>query len=93
MEGNPVLVRRVVASLSLTFVGVLALVAPASADDAKYPPSIGPGGTAVEGTKNGVAGTGLPHTGFQPGFLWIGVALLVLGVAMVVLARRRNSHS
>ncbi|MDX6355815.1 MAG: hypothetical protein QOF98_2718 [Streptomyces sp.] len=88
------LVRRVVASLSLTFLGVLALVAPASADDAKYPPSIGPGGTAVEGTKNGAAaGTGLPHTGFQPGFLWIGVALLLVGAVLVLVARRRHSHS
>jgi LPXTG-motif cell wall-anchored protein len=86
------LVRRVVASLSLTFLGVLALVAPAAADD-KYPPAIGPGGTAVEGTKTGAAGGGLPHTGFQPGYLWIGVALLLLGVALVVVARRRHSHS
>jgi LPXTG-motif cell wall-anchored protein len=100
-KGVPVLAQRVVTFVTMTVFGVLALMGPAAADDPNYPPAIGPGGdTAVLGTKvgsnaaqSGTSQGGLPHTGFESTALWLGVAVLLLGIALVFAARRRNSHS
>jgi LPXTG-motif cell wall-anchored protein len=51
--------------------------------------------TAVLGTKVGNnaannASGGLPHTGFEAGLLWSAVALLVIGLALLIVSRRRR---
>jgi LPXTG-motif cell wall-anchored protein len=51
--------------------------------------------TAVLGTKVGNnaannASGGLPHTGFEVGLLWSAVALLVIGLALLIVSRRRR---
>jgi LPXTG-motif cell wall-anchored protein len=63
--------------------------APAAA--ASYPPTPPPS-TGVLGTKTGqVSNSGLPHTGFDPSFVWIALALLVIGLG-VLLATRSRRH-
>jgi LPXTG-motif cell wall-anchored protein len=54
--------------------------------------------TAVLGTKVGNssannASGGLPHTGFEAGLLWSAVALLVIGLALLIVSRRRRQAS
>ncbi|MDQ1629391.1 MAG: hypothetical protein QOI54_3135 [Actinomycetota bacterium] len=83
----------------------LAVTAAWAVADATYPPTVqgGSTGTAVEGTKvgsnvgsgasNGVAsnaGGGLPHTGFEGALLWTALALVVAGLALMLVTRRRH---
>jgi len=57
-----------------------------------YPPTTAPT-TAVEGVSSGVSGnvsgTNMPHTGFDPSYLGWGIAVLLLGVVLVLISRRR----
>ncbi len=66
----------------------------AFADDANYPPSVQGGSAAVGGVKVGDSGLGesLAATGFNGTVLWAGIAVLLLGVALVAFSRRRSSH-
>jgi LPXTG-motif cell wall-anchored protein len=83
-----------------------ASVAWAGVGTATYPPAVQGDDTAVEGTKVGssVSGTlsdnssgglggGLPHTGFEAGLMWTAIALVVLGLALLVVSRRRRHAS
>ena len=83
--------RRLTTLLAFASTFVLAGVSPVLA--ATYPPAIGSGGTEVEGTKveNGVSGSGLPHTGFSPVYLWVALALIVLGAVIIGLTRTRRA--
>lgn len=81
------MVTKIMAAFAVT-ASFLLFAGPASAAD--YPPSVSPGGdTAVEGVKSGnLAATGFDGTNY----LWIGAALLALGIVLLFVARRR-SHS
>jgi hypothetical protein len=80
-----------VAMLTTLFVAVGAALPAYSATGPNYPPS--PGATTeVKGVSSGVSGvqgSGMPHTGFDMSSLWWTLALLALGVALVVVSRRR----
>jgi len=95
------IVRRLSALLAAVFGAMTTLlVAPAWADDANYPPNVQGSGTGVEGVKAGTdAGTGLQgdaftgglaNTGFQLNLLLGGIALLLVGILLVFIVRRRH---
>jgi LPXTG-motif cell wall-anchored protein len=74
---------------------VLLVARPAGAADATYPPSGGEPTTSVQNVKSGVGdgvGSGLASTGFDPAFVVVGLAVLVVGIALVLVSRRRRAH-
>jgi LPXTG-motif cell wall-anchored protein len=84
------MIARRTAALIASVVGVFwLLTVPASAGD--YPPA-GVDDTEVGGVKTGVLDTvGLANTGGNLSVLWIGLAVLAVGVALLVTTRRRRS--
>lgn len=88
--------RRVSALLTALLTMVLTVATASLAAAADYPPDV-EGTTDVQGTgvPNEVANTsaGLPHTGFDGALIWTALALVVLGVAMIVVTRRRHTHA
>jgi hypothetical protein len=87
--------RKVTARLSAGWATLfLVLVAgPAYATTGpNYPPTPAPT-TSVEGVSSGVAGSvtgsNMPHSGFDPSYLGWGIAVLLLGVVLVLIGRRR----
>lgn len=90
------LIRRSTAFVASVFALVLMTAASALATSGpSYPPGVGGNDTGVQGSTvgNGVIGNsggGLPRTGFETGLLVGAAALLVFGVALLVLSRRRG---
>ncbi len=90
-------IRRTAALVAFVVACCTALVAPAwAADDAAYPPAVQGSGSGVSGVgtgaeaANGSAQGGLAHTGFEMGIAGVALTLLVLGVALLVVSRRRS---
>lgn len=91
-------VRRISALFVALFTVGLSVATATWAAAASYPPDVegtstGVQDTGVLGTKvsNDVANVGgLPHTGFSGGLIWTAVALLVVGLALLVVSRRRG---
>ena len=81
---------RLSAGLATLFLGLAA--GPAYADGPNYPPTTAPT-TGVKGVSSGVSGnvsgSNLPPTGFDPTYLGWGIAVLLLGVVLVLISRRR----
>lgn len=74
------------------FVVALTFVGSAAHANAVYPPTAVDPTTDVQGVKTGVggvAGGGLADTGFNSMYLLLAVALLAVGVALVLVSRRR----
>ena len=82
---------RLSAGLATLFL-VLAAGPAYATDGPNYPPTTAPT-TAVEGVKSGlsgnVSGSNLPNTGFDPAYLGWGIAMLLLGVVLLLISRRR----
>ena len=86
-------VRRAIAVMASVVTLHVLTLAPAMA--ANYPPS-NVGGTGVAGTKSGIlnGGSTLPQTGgFDFTILWLGLAVLLMGVVLMATTyRRTGSH-
>lgn len=86
--------QRAAAFLASLVTLILVAVTPAWA--ANYPPGGGDDGVDVGGVKTGRgvldSGSGLASTGFDMTYLWVGIAVLAVGVVMLVSMRRRT-HS
>lgn len=84
---------RHAATVSTFVIGLFLLtVTPAWAGN--YPPG-GTGGTEVGGVKSGQlggsgVGSGLANTGFDLTVLWIGLAVLAVGVVLLASSRRHD---
>ena len=82
---------RLSAGLATLFL-VLATGPAYATDGPNYPPTSAPT-AAVEGVSSGVsgsnAGSNMPNTGFDPSYLSWGIVMLLLGVALILISRRR----
>ena len=92
-------VRRISALFVALLTAGLSVATATWSAAATYPPDVegtstGVQDTGVLGTKvsNDVANNvgGLPHTGFSGGLIWTAVALLVVGLGLLLVSRRRG---
>lgn len=85
------MIQKGIAAVATAVVALLLMPSTAAwAEDGNYPPGGGVGGTEVGGVQSGgLQGGGLPHTGFDFTVLWIGLAVLLLGLTLVATTRRR----
>ena len=85
------LAKRAAATATFAVVLFMAALTPAWADDPNYPPGVSGDGAGVAGVKSGVLnGSGLPHTGVDLTVLWVGLAVLLLGMVLLATTRRRD---
>lgn len=87
--------RNFISSLFAGFATLLFVLTagPAWATDGpNYPPTTQPT-TAVKGVSSGVSGnvggSNLPNTGFDMSYVGWGIAVLLLGLLLIVVSRRR----
>lgn len=86
------MIRARIAAICASVAALVLVGGVARAADAVYPPSAVEPTTDVQGVKTGVgevAGGGLADTGFNSTYLVLAIALLLVGVALVLVARRR----